>query len=109
MTLRHRVDPLVKNGLVGYDPPAAEVWPESGVHGKKTTTLRQVPTHTVGMPVMPGGLGPPDLARPTWPGRPGPAGRGTAWRSPGRNRGGGPAPGPAATPPLSAPGRRGRA
>jgi hypothetical protein len=31
---------LVRNGLVGYDTPAAEVWPEFGVHGKETETVR---------------------------------------------------------------------
>lgn len=56
---------LVRNGLVGYDTPVAEVWPEFGVHGKETATLRQVLTHTVGVPAMPGGLGPADLA--DWP------------------------------------------
>ncbi|TDC81079.1 serine hydrolase domain-containing protein [Actinomadura sp. 7K507] len=56
---------LVRNGLVGYDTPVAEVWPEFGVHGKETATLRQVLTHTVGVPAMPGGLGPGDLA--DWP------------------------------------------
>ncbi|MET9556764.1 serine hydrolase domain-containing protein [Streptomyces sp. NPDC006645] len=56
---------LVRNGLVGYDTPVAEVWPEFGVHGKETVTLRQVLTHTAGVPAMPGGLGPTDLA--DWP------------------------------------------
>jgi CubicO group peptidase (beta-lactamase class C family) len=56
---------LVKNGLVGYDTSVAEGWPEFGVHGKETATLRQVLTHTVGVPAMPGGLGPTDLA--DWP------------------------------------------
>jgi CubicO group peptidase (beta-lactamase class C family) len=56
---------LVRNGLVGYDTPVAEVWPEFGVRGKETATLRQVLTHTVGVPAMPGGLGPTDLA--DWP------------------------------------------
>lgn len=56
---------LVRNGLVGYDTPVAEVWPEFGVRGKETATLRHVLTHTVGLPAMPGGLGPTDLA--DWP------------------------------------------
>jgi CubicO group peptidase (beta-lactamase class C family) len=56
---------LVRTGLVGYDTPVAEVWPEFGVHGKETATLRQVLTHTVGVPAMPGALGPGDLA--DWP------------------------------------------
>ncbi|TDD49332.1 class A beta-lactamase-related serine hydrolase [Nonomuraea terrae] len=56
---------LVRSGLVDYDTPVAEVWPEFGMHGKETATLRQVLTHTVGVPAMPGGLGPTDLA--DWP------------------------------------------
>jgi CubicO group peptidase (beta-lactamase class C family) len=53
---------LVRDGLVGYDTPVAEVWPEFGAHGKGTATLRHVLTHSVGVPAMPGGLGPTDLA-----------------------------------------------
>jgi CubicO group peptidase (beta-lactamase class C family) len=56
---------LVGNGLVGYDTPVADVWPEFGAHGKEAATLRQVLTHTVGVPAMPAGLGPADLA--DWP------------------------------------------
>ncbi|MEU4454701.1 serine hydrolase domain-containing protein [Nocardioides sp. NPDC023903] len=52
---------LVGNGLVGYDTPVADVWPEFGVCGKESATLRHVLTHTVGVPAMPGGLGPGDL------------------------------------------------
>lgn len=52
---------LVGNGLVGYDTRVAEVWPEFGVRGKESATLRHVLTHTVGVPAMPGGLGPADL------------------------------------------------
>ena len=53
---------LVGRGLIGYDTPVAEVWPEFGTHGKDSVTLRHVLTHTVGVPAMPGGLGPGDLA-----------------------------------------------
>lgn len=56
---------LVRDGLLGYDTPVADVWPEFGVRGKHTATLRHVLTHTVGLPAMPGGLGPTDL--PDWP------------------------------------------
>ena len=56
---------LVRNGLVGYDTPVAQVWPEFGVHGKETATLWHVLTHTVGVPAVPGGLGPTDLV--DWP------------------------------------------
>jgi hypothetical protein len=56
---------LVRDGLLGYDTPVAEVWPEFGVRGRETATLRHVLTHTVGLPAVPGGLGPSDL--PDWP------------------------------------------
>lgn len=56
---------LVRDGLLGYDTPVAEVWPEFAVRGKHTATLRHVLTHTVGLPAMPGGLDPADL--PDWP------------------------------------------
>ncbi|MCR1781940.1 beta-lactamase family protein [Nocardioides carbamazepini] len=52
---------LVERGLIGYDTPVAEVWPEFGTHGKTAATLRHVLTHSVGVPAMPGGLGPADL------------------------------------------------
>lgn len=53
---------LVGRGLIGYDTRVTEVWPEFGAHGKESATLRHVLTHTVGVPAMPGGLGPRDLA-----------------------------------------------
>ncbi|SER77663.1 serine hydrolase domain-containing protein [Streptomyces qinglanensis] len=56
---------LVKTGAVGYDTPVVELWPEFGAHGKATATLRHVLTHSVGVPAMPRGIGPADLA--DWP------------------------------------------
>ncbi|WP_433042839.1 serine hydrolase domain-containing protein [Dactylosporangium sp. CS-033363] len=56
---------LVGRGLLGYDTPVAEVWPEFGARGKETATLRHVLTHTAGVPALPGGPGPADLA--DWP------------------------------------------
>jgi CubicO group peptidase (beta-lactamase class C family) len=56
---------LVRDGLLGYDTPVAQVWPEFGARGKHTATLRHVLTHTVGVPAMPAGLDPTDLA--DWP------------------------------------------
>lgn len=52
---------LVRNGLIGYETPVAEVWPEFAAHGKETATLRHVLTHTTGVPAMPGGLRAADL------------------------------------------------
>ena len=69
---------LVRDAVIGYETPVVEVWPEFGAHGKETTTLRHVLTHTVGLPALPDGLGPADLpdgsrvcglitgARPRW-------------------------------------------
>lgn len=56
---------LVGTGAVGYDTPVADVWPESGAHGKAAATLRHVLTHAAGVPAMPRAVGPADLA--DWP------------------------------------------
>ncbi|WP_181788771.1 serine hydrolase domain-containing protein [Streptomyces phytophilus] len=56
---------LVGTGAVGYDTPVADLWPEFGVRGKATATLRHVLTHSAGVPAMPSGIGPADLA--DWP------------------------------------------
>ncbi|GAA1948336.1 serine hydrolase domain-containing protein [Amycolatopsis minnesotensis] len=53
---------LVRTGAVGYDTPVAELWPEFGARGKAATTLRHVLTHSAGVPAMPRGIGPADLA-----------------------------------------------
>lgn len=52
---------LVRTGVVGYDTPVVDLWPEFGAHGKATATLRHVLTHSVGVPAMPRGIGPADL------------------------------------------------
>jgi CubicO group peptidase (beta-lactamase class C family) len=41
---------LVERGLVGYDTPIADLWPEFGAHGKERATVRHVLTHTAGVP-----------------------------------------------------------
>lgn len=55
---------LVAHDLMGYDSPITDLWPEFGVHGKDTATLRHVLTHTVGLPAMPSEITPDDL--PDW-------------------------------------------
>ncbi|WP_436788698.1 serine hydrolase domain-containing protein [Yinghuangia sp. YIM S10712] len=55
---------LVRSGAIGYDTPVVDVWPEFGANGKAAATLRHVLTHSVGVPAMPGGIGPADL--PDW-------------------------------------------
>src|SRR5215210_945605 len=52
---------LVERGLFGYDTPIEELWPEFGVHGKETATVRHVLTHTVGVPGIPADTTPEDL------------------------------------------------
>jgi CubicO group peptidase (beta-lactamase class C family) len=52
---------LVERGVFGYDTPIVELWPEFGAHGKEATTVRQVLTHTVGVPGVPADTTPEDL------------------------------------------------
>ncbi|TDO50705.1 CubicO group peptidase (beta-lactamase class C family) [Kribbella sp. VKM Ac-2527] len=44
---------LVDRGVLSYDAPIVEVWPEFGAHGKEKTTLRHVLTHSAGVPALP--------------------------------------------------------
>jgi CubicO group peptidase (beta-lactamase class C family) len=55
---------LVARGFLDYDSPVTDLWPEFGVHGKATATLRHVLTHTVGLPTMPREITPGEL--PDW-------------------------------------------
>ena len=55
---------LVSRGFLEYDSPITDLWPEFGVHGKDTATLRHVLTHTVGLPAMPREITPREL--PDW-------------------------------------------
>lgn len=57
-TLIHQI---VERGLVSYETPIAEVWPEFGAHGKERITLRQALNHSSGVPQMPGGIGHAEL------------------------------------------------
>ena len=53
-TLIHR---LVAAGVLDYDTPIARYWPEFGANGKHGITIRQVLTHSAGIPQMPDGAG----------------------------------------------------
>jgi CubicO group peptidase (beta-lactamase class C family) len=44
---------MAERGLVGYDTPVAELWPEFAAHGKQAVTVRQVLNHTAGVPGIP--------------------------------------------------------
>ena len=43
---------LVDEGLIGLDDPIAEVWPEFGVGGKETATVRHALSHQAGVPAI---------------------------------------------------------
>jgi CubicO group peptidase (beta-lactamase class C family) len=47
-----------ERGLLDYDHPVAEYWPEFGAHEKPAATVRHVLTHAVGIPAMPPGCTP---------------------------------------------------
>ena len=44
---------LAEQGLLDYDLRVADLWPEYGAHGKDRTTIRQVLTHSAGVPAVP--------------------------------------------------------
>jgi CubicO group peptidase (beta-lactamase class C family) len=47
------VNLVVDRGLLDYDTPVAEVWPEFAANGKQGVTLRHLLTHTSGLPAVP--------------------------------------------------------
>lgn len=49
---------LVERGLLDIDTPVSHYWPEFGRNGKASITLRQVLTHSAGVPQVPDGIGP---------------------------------------------------
>ena len=51
-----------ERGLIDYDAHVIDYWPEFGANGKEATTVRDVITHRSGVPQMPDGLAPQDLA-----------------------------------------------
>ena len=57
-TVAHR---LVARGILAYDRPIVDVWPEFGAHGKETITLRHALDHVAGLAAMPAGLQTTDL------------------------------------------------
>ena len=50
-TVIHR---LVDRGLIDYDAPVAEYWPEFGANGKQDITVRQVMRHRAGLSALRG-------------------------------------------------------
>jgi CubicO group peptidase (beta-lactamase class C family) len=46
---------MVEQGRFAYDTRVVDLWPEFGAHGKDGVTVRQVLTHTAGVPGLPPG------------------------------------------------------
>ncbi|MFB7473726.1 serine hydrolase domain-containing protein [Kitasatospora sp. NPDC056184] len=53
---------LAERGVLDYDRPIVELWPEFGAHGKGKATVRHALTHSLGVPAVPAGLTVRDLA-----------------------------------------------
>lgn len=47
---------LAERGLIDYDTPIVELWPEFGAHGKETATIRHALSQSAGVPGLPSGL-----------------------------------------------------
>jgi len=52
---------LAERHNVDYDRRICEIWPEFGVNGKETATIRHALNHTAGIPYMPEGIGLADV------------------------------------------------
>ena len=55
-----------ERGLVSYDAPIAHYWPEFGVHGKAKATVTDALNHRTGLPEMPAGVTPEQMADYDW-------------------------------------------
>ena len=55
-----------ERGLVSYDAPITQYWPEFGAHGKDRTTVRDGLSHRTGIPAMPEGVTPEQMADYDW-------------------------------------------
>jgi CubicO group peptidase (beta-lactamase class C family) len=53
-------------GLVSYDAPIAQYWPEFAAHGKGKATVRDALSHRTGVPQMPDGVTPAQMADYDW-------------------------------------------
>jgi CubicO group peptidase (beta-lactamase class C family) len=56
----------VQRGLLDYDAPLAEYWPEYGTRGKEAVTVRHVLTHRAGVPQMPADTTPERIGDWAW-------------------------------------------
>ncbi|WP_436757241.1 serine hydrolase domain-containing protein [Streptosporangium sp. V21-05] len=76
---------LVERGVLGYDTPIAELWPEFGAHGKERATVRHALTHSTGVPGVPVATTPEDLC--DWKGMCAAIADATPWWEPGTRSG----------------------
>jgi CubicO group peptidase (beta-lactamase class C family) len=53
-------------GLVSYDAPIARYWPEFAANGKEKATVRDALSHRTGIPQMPDGVTPEQMADYDW-------------------------------------------
>ena len=52
---------LAERGVLDYDTPIVELWPEFGAHGKQNVTVRHALSQSAGVPGLPPGLTVEDL------------------------------------------------
>jgi CubicO group peptidase (beta-lactamase class C family) len=57
---------LADRGLLDFDAPIADIWPEFGANGKDEVALRDVLTHRAGIPQMPDGVTPERMCDWEW-------------------------------------------
>lgn len=57
---------LADRGLLDFDAPIADLWPEFGQNGKQAITLRHVLTHRAGIPQMPADVTPQRMMDWDW-------------------------------------------
>lgn len=55
-----------ERGHVAYDAPIAQYWPEFGAHGKDRATVTEALNHRTGLPAMPDGVTPEQMADYDW-------------------------------------------
>lgn len=55
-----------EKGLVDYDAPIADYWPEFAQNGKAAATVRHALTHRAGVPLMPEGVTPELMCDTAW-------------------------------------------
>lgn len=55
-----------ERGLIEYDKPIAEYWPEFAANGKAKATIRDALSHRLGIPYMPEGVTPEQMSDYAW-------------------------------------------